>query len=338
MTHPRRGRLAAALVLTSGLLSVGLTSTAGARAVPAPLAGDGRIAFSTGFIQPFPDLSGHSQVYTVNPDGNDLQKLTHVPEGSQAGDPDWSPDGSHIAYVSNESGSFALMTMNADGTGQQQVAQAGDTDYYTPRWSPDGTRLATSRCRSLNGYLLGCDIVVMDADGTDQRMLVGGHVVNQYPAWSPDGAQIAFTSDRSGLISAVWVVDSTGGGLRRLTGVNLEAFYPQWSPHGNRILFGNNFDRPLTNTYAVNPHSGGIRQVTHVPRPYSAFFATYSPDGKHGVLISDSLPGPGLDLFTMNADGTDLTPIVTNHPRVTYSDWGPSSAAIGAASTATATR
>jgi TolB protein len=331
--HSQRGAVAAVLALTSGLLALVSTSPASAGAEPGGVEGTGRIAFSTGFIQPFPDLSGHSQVFTVNPDGTDQRQLTHVPDGSFAGDPDWSPDGSQIAYVSNESGNFSVMVMNADGTDQHQVAHVVDSDYYTPRWSPDGTKIAASRCRSLNGYLLGCDIVVMNANGTGRRLLVGSHVVNQYPAWSPDGTQIAFTSDRGGWVSTTWLVDSAGGGLRRVTRPNLEAFYPQWSPMGNRIMFGNNFDRPITNTYAMNPDGVRVRQLTHVPSPNSAFFATYSPDGAHAVLISDVLTGPGLDLFTMNANGTDLTPIVTNRPHVTYSDWGPP-----ASSTATATR
>ena len=278
-------------MLTSGLLALVSTSPADAEAAAGTAAGAGRIAFSTGFIQPFPDLSGHSQVFTVNPDGTDQRQLTHVPDGSIAGDPDWSPDGSQIAYVSNESGNFSVMVMNADGTDQHQVAHVVDSDYFTPRWSPDGTRLAVSRCRTLNGYLLGCDILVMNANGTGRRLLVGSHVVNQYPAWSPDGTQIAFTSDRGGLGLDNWLVDSAGGGLRRVTRPNLEAFYPQWSPLGNRIMFGNNFDRPITNTYAMNPDGVRVRQLTHVPSPNSAFFATYSPDGRQAVLISDAPAG-----------------------------------------------
>ncbi len=326
-----RGTVTAALVLTSGLLAMASPPSAGAGAPSAPLERNGRIAFSTGFVNPFPDLDGHSQVFTVDPDGTDVRQLTHVPDGSNAGDPDWSPDGGHIAYVDNQTGNFALMVMNGDGTGKRQVAHALDTDYFSPRWSPDGQSLAASRCRSLNGYLLGCDIVVMNADGSGRRLLVGGHVVNEYPEWSPDGTQIAFTSDRAGLVSANWVVSSTGGELRRMTTANLEAYYPQWSPLGNRILFGNNYGRPVTNTFAMKPDGKRPRQVTQVPSPHAAFCATYSPDGRHAVLISDYLPGPGTDLFTMNGDGTDLTPILTDRPNVTYSDWGP-------ASTDTATR
>ena len=43
------------------------------------------------------------------------------------------------------------------------------------------------------------------------------------------------------------------------------------------------------------------------------------------VLISDVLPGPGTDLFTMNANGTGFEPILTDRPHVTYADWGTSS-------------
>lgn len=321
--HSHRGAAAAAIVLTSGLLGVASTSTASAGADSAPLIVNGRIAFSTGFIQPDPDPEGHSQVYTVNPDGTDVRQLTHVPEGSQAGDPDWSPNGRRIAYVSNVSGDFSVMVMYADGSGKHALVQTAGSDYFTPRWSPDGTQLAVVHCRYLIGYPLGCDIDVLNADGTGRRILVGSHVVNKDPEWSPDGTQIAFDSNRAGLISAVWLVNSAGGGLQRLTRPVIEAFYPQWSPLGNRILFANNQGRPHTNTFVMNPDGSRARQLTGVPYPYSAFFATYAPDGRHISFISDHpLHGRGFELFTMNGNGTDVTPIVTDHHRVTYSDWG----------------
>ncbi len=326
-----RGQIAAASVLTSALLAFVPSSTASAGANAAPLVVNGRIAFSTGFIQPFPDTEGHSQIFSVNPDGTDLQQLSNAPKGSQAGDPDWSPDGSHIAYVSNVPGDFSVMVMNADGTGRHLLIHVAGSDFFTPRWSPDGTKLAVVHCRYLNGYLLGCDIEVMNADGTHRRLLVGSHVVNQDPEWSPDGTQIAFDSNRDGLVRAVWLVNSVGGGLRRLTRPAIEGWYPQWSPLGNHILFGNNAERPATNTFVMNPDGSRSRQVTHVPSPRSAFLATYSPDGRHAVFISDYLPGRGGDLFTMNANGTGVTPIVLDHPHVTFSDWAPATSSTDAA-------
>jgi TolB protein len=280
-----------------------------------PTLQNGRIAFSTGFIQPDPDLSAHSQVFTVNPDGSDVHQLTHVPKGSQAGDPDWSPDSTQIAYVSNVPGTFSVMVMNADGSDKHLIASTPGWDYFQPRWSPDGTQFAVTRCNQAYGF---CDLDLMNADGTGRHILVASHVLNGAADWSPDGTQIVFDSNRAGLISALWVVDAAGGGLRRLTRPAMEAFYPQWSPLGNRILFSDNSDRPNQNVFVMNPDGMRARQLTDTPGDSNAFFATYSPDGRRIVFLTDH---HGFFLNTMNGNGTDVTPITTR-PRVTYADWG----------------
>jgi Tol biopolymer transport system component len=278
---------------------------------------NGRIAFSTGFIQPDPDSSAHSQVFTVNPDGTDVRQLTHVPKGSEAGDPDWSPSGRRIAYVSNTSGNFALLVMNADGSHKHQLAYTKGWDYFQPRWSPDGTRFVVTRCNQAFNY---CDLDLLRANGTGRRTLVGGHVTNQYPDWSPSGRLIAFTSNRAGYLSAIWVVRSTGGGLHRLTTPLTEASYPQWSPAGDRLLFANNADRPHTNTFVLNLSTGRTHQLTHVPYGFDAGFATYSPDGRRIALVIDHQDR--FFLSTMNADGTDVTRLHRRPQFTTYTDWG----------------
>jgi Tol biopolymer transport system component len=325
-------RLAAAAVVSLAV-SLSLSAPPGRAAMPASTSAvtsavtsawpratgvrNGRIAFSTGFIQPDPDLSGHSQVFTVNPDGTDLHQLTHVPKGSAAGDPDWSPNGRRIAYVSNTAGNFALFVMNADGAHKHRVAYTNGWDYFQPRWSPDGRLFVVTRCNQSFNY---CDLDVLRTNGTGRRTLVGGHVTNQYPDWSPSGRLIAFTSNRAGLLSAIWVVRRSGDGLRRLTAPVIEASYPQWSPSGDRLLFGNNADRPHTNTFELNLSNGHTRQLTQVPYGFDAGFATYSPDGLRIAFVTDHQDS--FVLSTMNADGTDVTHLHTRPQFTTYSDWG----------------
>jgi Tol biopolymer transport system component len=285
---------------------------------------NGRIAFSTGFILPDPDLSGHSQVFTVNPDGSGERQLTHVPAGSQAGGPGWSPDGTKIAYASNVSGNFAIWVMNADGSGQHRIAGASGYDYFTPRWSPDGSHLVVARCDVRLGFDSQCDIDVIRSDGSGLRTVVGGHRINSNPEYSPNGRRIAFQSDRAGLVSAVWVVNVSGTGLKRLTKPTLEAQYPQWSPDGGQILLTSNFLRPTTQLFLIRPDGSHLKQLTHAPSGHSEALGSFSPDSRRIVLISDLAHDNGSnDLFTMQADGTHLTKIVANHPRVALSDWGP---------------
>lgn len=71
---------------------------------------------------------GNWEVYVVNVDGSDLQRLTNDP--AEDGLPAWSPDGNAIAFVSNRGGPWAVWAMTPDGSGQRQL--------FTMQGSPDG--------------------------------------------------------------------------------------------------------------------------------------------------------------------------------------------------------
>jgi WD40-like Beta Propeller Repeat len=85
---------------------------------------NGRIAFSQWDLLPGGNLSGHSNVYTINPNGIGLRQLTHVGKTRAAGAPDWSPDGTRIVYESNQTGDYRIWVMNADGSGQRRLTNA----------------------------------------------------------------------------------------------------------------------------------------------------------------------------------------------------------------------
>ena len=63
----------------------------------------------------------------------------------------------------------------------------------SPRWSPDGKRIAFTSNRDGN-----YEIYVMNADGSGQRNLTQHRAQDNYAAWSPDSKRIAFISNRGG--------------------------------------------------------------------------------------------------------------------------------------------
>jgi len=97
--------------------------------------------------------------------------------------PDWSPDGSKIAYAACLPGGLCdIWAMNANGTGQTNLTQTPNVDEFGAAWSPTGTRIAFLR------DVPGPDrlVHVMNADGTGAYAPLpqGIHLV---PGWQPLG-------------------------------------------------------------------------------------------------------------------------------------------------------
>jgi TolB protein len=294
---------------------------------------NGRIAFSQGdLIAPVGgesgDLSIHSQVFTIRPNGSGLKQLTHVATDQGAGSPDWSPDGERIAYESNQSGAFHIWVMNANGMGQTQLTHQSGFEDFQPSWSPDGKRILFSHCAEPfgPGFIVSCDIDVMNADGTQvSTVLSSGHWSNVHANYSPDGKRITFGSNRGGLQSAVWVMRADGSGLQRLTAPKLRAFWPDWAPGGHRILFSDNCCLPHSNLWTVRPDGSGLTQLTHVAQRLDAAFGGFAPNGRRiATFFTKGCGGsPCRHFYTLHSDGSHLHRVTTGKPNTFLTDWGP---------------
>src|SRR5215213_929728 len=116
---------------------------------------------------------------------NDLIKLRRV------GDPQLSPDGRTVAFTIGDVDKPAnrtltqIYTVQIDGSNLKQVTK-GDKSNSSPRWSPDGKKLA---------YTSGGQIWTMDPDGDDKKQITHISSGAGSPVWSPDGRWIAFNSE-----------------------------------------------------------------------------------------------------------------------------------------------
>jgi Tol biopolymer transport system component len=271
---------------------------------------NGRIVFLSGNMPPV-----LGDIFTMNPDGSDVQQLTFFGPAAGADDPGWSADGRYIVFAfyptGINGGPAQIWMMNGDGSNQHQVFQdvtgAGD---YVPSFSPDGKLITFSRCTSR------CLIYRVNTDGTGLAVLTtpvpdGGDFVSTY---SPDGNTISFDSfSREGFLSAIWFLDADGTNLRRLTPGFLGANWTDWSPDGGKIVFQASFFFLNEEIWSINTDGSGLTQLTNNNQDWHGYYNSlhdilpvWSPDGKYIVFERLNEAFTSSSIVVMNADGSGV--------------------------------
>lgn len=179
--------------------------------------------------------------------------------------------------------STEIYSINPDGTGQIQLTNNISSDRF-PSWSPDGAQIAFESDRDGGTF----NIFRMKADGSEQVQLTNSSypVSNYDPAWSPDGQKIAFVTSRSGG-SEIWTMKADGTNPVRLT---VSESY---------------------NTGSINP----VYSVAREP--------TWSPDGSKIAFSSYRSGNFNLDIYVMNADGSNQVRLTTHAADDRDPTWSP---------------
>jgi Tol biopolymer transport system component len=153
-------------------------------------------------------------------------------------------------------------------------------------------------------------ISLMASDGSGEIQDVTRSPWEVYqPTFTPDGRHILFGSREGGLVSAIWIMNLHGTNKRRLTNAPIEAAGPDASPDGRHVVFYSRQNTPRPgHVFVMNANGTGVKQLT--PEELISNFPTYSPDGRKIAFEGDS--PVSANIFTMNADGSDITKITSN--------------------------
>ena len=245
-----------------------------------------------------------------------MKQLTHA---SRSSDPDFSPDGTKIAYsgtlnVSDPHEDIYMMARS--GKGKKALTDTDDRSEWGPAWSPDGTKIAFVRDSAQP------DIWVMNADGSGKRKITNDLAVENGLSWSPDGTKIAFDEDAD-----ILTIAPDGSGQRKITDTpEAVETNPDFSPDGAKLAFAGTFDHTDFEIYTMNLDGGALTTVTdnNVYEDEPAF----SPSGtkiayRKNVRIKNTRILNG-EIFTKSAGGTGGVKNVSNDPGLDGSpDWGP---------------
>lgn len=160
-------------------------------------------------------------------------KATRLTRGLRARAPDVSPDGTQIAVAINQGGGqMALALVPSDGGAPRVVYEAErDDQVYTPRFSPDGTRLVFSEHHGP-----WRDLALLDLRTGGLRRLTDDAALDLEPTFDPSGRYVVFASDRSGVYD-LYALPLDGGPARQLTNLETGAVRPDLSRDGRELAF-----------------------------------------------------------------------------------------------------
>ena len=224
--------------------------------------------------------------------------------------PAWSPDGSHLAYVSFETG-HAVVYVQSLYTGQRRVLANFRGSNSAPAWSPDGKQMAMVLTRDGSSQ-----IYLIRPDGSGLRRITFSGAIDTEPNFSPDGQYLLFTSDRGGS-AQVYRMPVDGDLAERMTFGEGSNFSPRHSPDGKNFVFAH-----LNNgRFYVAVQDFQTGQMSLLTEGGWEKKPSFAPNGKL-ILFASEARGRGI-LATVSSDGRVKQHMFTQSGDAREPVWGP---------------
>ncbi|TCR70216.1 TolB protein [Bosea sp. BK604] len=215
--------------------------------------------------------------------------------------PRYSPVGQEVAYMSQRMGEQPRVHVLNIETGQRQIVGNFPDMTTSPRFSPNGARIALSLQQGGNANLY-----VIDIGSRTTTRLTSTAAIDTSPSFSPDGAQMVFESDRGGS-QQLYLMGAGGGEGKRISFGQGSYSQPSWSPRGDLIAF----TRQGGGGFAIGvmrPDGSGERILTegfHNEAP------NWAPNGQYLMFFRDPGGQSGGKLYMVDITGRVEVPVPT---------------------------
>jgi TolB protein len=199
-------------------------------------------------------------VYRISIDGGDPQQLTTDPADDYA--PNWSPNGSEIAFYSLRTGNRDVFVMNENGQGTQQLTTDPGQDR-NPTWSPDGDTIVFASDRTGRNELFLITRPDRSSPWGDPQPVTSDGAF--WPRWSPITGEVLYHAEGERSVRAL--IPSTGESRTIVSGEFVETVRPEWSADGSTVYFAAYGADDVQRIWAVPAGGGSARELVRFDDP-----------------------------------------------------------------------
>jgi TolB protein len=287
--------------------------------LPQLTSGPGSVAWSPDSKEVVYSMAG--SLWRQKIDSKTAQQVTDGPGYDYQ--PDWSPDGKSIVYVSYQKDAMELWLLDL-GSGKSQRLTSGGAVNVEPRWSPNGKRIVfVSTAYNKRFHIFRADVNDGNLENTVRLTGETKSELPRYyysvfdteisPVWTRDGKEILFVSNRGHIhgTGGFWKMRAEPGA--EATEIHYEETNwkarPDFSPDGSRMVYSSYLGRQWHNLWVMPANGGDAFPISY--GDWDETNVRWSPNGEKLALISNR--NGNTELWLQNISGGNQRELQVEH-------------------------